>query len=108
MRRHLIAALVALATALPLGAGDGEQAGGGAPNILFITVDTLRSDRMSHYGYKRQTSPNLDALMARGAWFSHARTIEPLTNPALASMLIYVLMAIILAIRPEGLFPSRG
>jgi branched-chain amino acid transport system permease protein len=29
-------------------------------------------------------------------------------GPALASMLIYVLMAVILAIRPEGLFPSRG
>jgi branched-chain amino acid transport system permease protein len=29
-------------------------------------------------------------------------------GPALASMLIYVLMAAILAVRPEGLFPSRG
>jgi len=29
-------------------------------------------------------------------------------GPALASMLIYVLMAVILAVRPEGLFPSRG
>jgi branched-chain amino acid transport system permease protein len=30
------------------------------------------------------------------------------TGPALASMLIYLLMAVVLALRPEGLFPSRG
>ena len=29
-------------------------------------------------------------------------------GPALASMLIYLLMALVLAVRPEGLFPSRG
>jgi branched-chain amino acid transport system permease protein len=29
-------------------------------------------------------------------------------GPALASMLIYLLMAVVLALRPEGLFPSRG
>jgi branched-chain amino acid transport system permease protein len=29
-------------------------------------------------------------------------------GPALASMLIYLLMAVVLAIRPQGLFPARG
>jgi arylsulfatase A-like enzyme len=73
---------------LPLGgaAGDDQQTAE-RPNILLITVDTLRSDRMSIYGYDRPTSPNIDALMQKGAWFTQARTIEPLTNPALASML---------------------
>jgi arylsulfatase A-like enzyme len=60
---------------------------GDRPNILVVTVDTLRSDRMSAFGYERSTSPNLDRLMKRGAWFTRARTIEPLTNPALSSML---------------------
>jgi arylsulfatase A-like enzyme len=88
MNRYIIAALLVLATASTLGgaAGDGGTVSG-APNILFITVDTLRTDRMSIYGYGRVTSPNLDVMMAAGALFTHARTIEPLTNPALASML---------------------
>ena len=57
------------------------------PSVLLITVDTLRSDRMSGYGYDRPTSPCIDDLMSRGTKFSAARTIEPLTNPALSSML---------------------
>jgi arylsulfatase A-like enzyme len=58
-----------------------------APNILLVSIDTLRADRLSSYGYARNTTPNLDALLARGVRFSDARTIEPLTAPALASML---------------------
>jgi arylsulfatase A-like enzyme len=57
------------------------------PNVLLVTVDTLRADHMSGYGYERQTTPRLDAWMARGVRFSQARTIEPLTAPALTSML---------------------
>jgi len=88
MIRYAAALLLILLPALPLGEAAGEeQQTGYAPNILFITVDTLRTDRMSIYGYERPTSPNIDALMKQGAWFTQARTIEPLTNPALASML---------------------
>lgn len=57
------------------------------PNILLISVDTLRSDHMSGYGYKRPTSPRIDRLMAQGARFDTARTVEPLTSPALCSMI---------------------
>ncbi len=57
------------------------------PSVLVITVDTLRTDRMSGYGHDRPTSPRVDDLMSRGARFTSARTIEPLTNPALSSML---------------------
>ena len=42
---------------------------------------------MSIYGYSRQTSPNIDRLLTSGALFQQARTVEPLTAPALASML---------------------
>jgi len=61
-------------------------AGADAPNVLLITIDTLRTDRLSIYGYERKTSPNLDRLLGRGARFTEARTVEPLTNPALSSM----------------------
>ncbi len=57
------------------------------PNVLLVTVDTLRADRLSCYGYRRPTTPNVDRLLARGVRFAAARTVEPLTNPALASLL---------------------
>lgn len=57
-------------------------------NILILSVDTLRTDRLSVYGYDRNTSPNVDQLLNKGVRFTEARTVEPLTAPALASMLI--------------------
>ena len=57
------------------------------PHILVISVDTLRADRMGSYGYSRKTSPHIDGLLAKGVRFAEARTVEPLTAPALASML---------------------
>ena len=56
------------------------------PNVLIVTIDTLRADRLSSYGYRRQTSPNVDRLLASGVRFRQARTVEPLTNPALCSL----------------------
>jgi arylsulfatase A-like enzyme len=49
-------------------------------------VDTLRADHLSSYGYRRPTTPNIDRLLASGVRFTQARTVEPLTNPALCSM----------------------
>lgn len=57
------------------------------PHLLLITVDTLRADRLSSYGYRRPTTPNLDALLAGGARFAAARAVEPLTAPAITSLL---------------------
>jgi arylsulfatase A-like enzyme len=58
-----------------------------APNVVIVSVDTLRADHMSSYGYERETTPNIDDLIDRGVRFTRARTIEPLTSPALCSML---------------------
>ncbi|HVS02236.1 MAG TPA: sulfatase [Thermoanaerobaculia bacterium] len=55
--------------------------------MLLITVDTLRVDRLSGYGYERPTSPAADRLLRGGARFDQARTVEPLTGPACSSML---------------------
>jgi arylsulfatase A-like enzyme len=57
------------------------------PNVVLVTVDTLRADHVSAYGYARPTTPRIDALLARGVRFAEARTVEPLTTPALASLL---------------------
>ncbi len=42
------------------------------PNILLISLDALRADHLSCYGYDRHTTPFLDELAARGTLFSHA------------------------------------
>jgi arylsulfatase A-like enzyme len=59
----------------------GENEANG-PNVFLLTVDTLRGDRLSINGYERPTSPALDALLRKGASLSDARTVEPLTAPA--------------------------
>jgi arylsulfatase A-like enzyme len=57
------------------------------PNVIVVCIDTLRVDRLSGFGYRRPTTPTIDRLLARGARFTRARTVEPLTGPASASML---------------------
>jgi arylsulfatase A-like enzyme/Tfp pilus assembly protein PilF len=56
-------------------------------NILLITIDTLRWDRVGAYGYKNAATPALDALAARGARFETAVAHAALTAPSHASML---------------------
>lgn len=58
------------------------------PNIVIITVDALRADHLSRYGYARRTTPVLDRIFAESLELTNARTIEPLTAPALCSMLV--------------------
>jgi arylsulfatase A-like enzyme len=55
--------------------------------VVIVTVDALRADRLSGYGYSRQTSPEIDALLDEGVRFDAARTIEPLTGPSMCSMI---------------------
>lgn len=42
------------------------------PHLLLISLDALRGDHLSSYGYDRHTTPFLDDLAARGTRFSHA------------------------------------
>jgi len=58
----------------------------GVPEILVITVDTLRADRLGFAGHTAAHTPNLDALAHTGRWFSQATTPLPRTTPALASL----------------------
>jgi len=56
------------------------------PSVLVITVDALRADHLGIYGYSRPTSPNIDRLISQGLLFERAWTPEPLTGPAMCSM----------------------
>jgi arylsulfatase A-like enzyme/Tfp pilus assembly protein PilF len=57
------------------------------PNILLITIDTLRADHIGAYGYPTALTPSLDALARRGLRFDNAATMTPLTLPAHSSLM---------------------
>lgn len=56
-------------------------------NVVVITIDALRADHVGAYGYKRQTTPNIDALTARSTRFARAYAQAPHTSFSVASML---------------------
>jgi len=51
-------------------------------NIVLITIDTLRSDRVSSYGSVRVDTPNIDAFADEGVKFTNAASTVPFTFPA--------------------------
>ncbi|HZR84147.1 MAG TPA: sulfatase [Candidatus Binatia bacterium] len=86
-RRNAILGVVAIVAIL---AGVGAWAAFRRPtklNVLLITVDTLRADHVGAYGYRRATTPNLDALAAESKVFRLAFSQAPETNPSLASVM---------------------
>ncbi len=64
------------------------QAGelGPPPDVVLVSVDTLRADRLGFAGYAPARTPNLDSLAARGMSFENASTPMPRTTPAMASL----------------------
>jgi arylsulfatase A-like enzyme len=63
-------------------------------NVVLLTVDTLRADRLGTYGYtKQKNSPRIDAQLAAGVTFENAMSQRASTWPSLASVL-------------TGLYPS--
>jgi arylsulfatase A-like enzyme/Flp pilus assembly protein TadD len=56
-------------------------------NVLLITLDTTRADRLGCYGYSPAKTPVLDRLAQRGVLFERAYAPVPLTLPSHASML---------------------
>ncbi len=57
------------------------------PNILLITIDTLRRDRVGCYGYTMDTTPFIDGLAKEGLVFKNVITPLPFTDPSHASIL---------------------
>lgn len=62
------------------------SADGGGFDILLISLDTTRADRMSLYGHSRKTTPHLDRLAESAAVFEHAIAPAPWTLPSHASV----------------------
>ncbi len=74
--------------------GCGSESHGPPPNVLIITLDTLRPDRLGLHGYERDTSPNLDAFAEESIVFDEAFSNSSFTPPSHGSIL-------------TGLFPSE-
>ena len=58
-----------------------------APNVVLITIDTLRADHLGCYGYQKIKTSNIDGLAADGARFTRAFTAVPVTLPSHTAML---------------------
>ena len=67
-------------------------------DIVVITIDALRADHLSSYGYARPTTPNIDRLAARGARFAHAYCPTPHTSYSVTSMMTGKYMRPLLAL----------
>jgi arylsulfatase A-like enzyme len=64
------------------------------PNIILISIDTLRYDHLSCYGYCRTTTPRIDQFSGKSVLYNNAYSTAAWTPPAHASML-------------TGLYPSQ-
>lgn len=60
---------------------------GNRPDIVLVTLDTVRADRIGAYGHKPARTDTIDALAARGLRFAHCYSPLPLTIPAHATMM---------------------
>lgn len=85
-RREFLKTVAGLAT----GALGSQAIAGSAqpdrPNVLLISIDTLRADHVSCLGYARRTTPNLDRLAEDGIVFRNAAAASPWTVPSHMSM----------------------
>lgn len=97
MRRtaRWLALTVVIGCAIFVGLSEARAAeeGPGSYNLILISIDTLRADRLGSYGYDRDTSPRIDAFARKGALFENAVAESGWTLPSHVTML-------------SGLYPS--
>jgi arylsulfatase A-like enzyme len=84
--RYFFAA-VALAFATLLALQCGSETEPPRPDVLLITIDTLRADALGTYGASDTLTPNIDQLAHDGVVYEAATTPMPLTRPAHASIM---------------------
>lgn len=90
------AALLALGGALPSGSAGSSpirRSNDHRPNLILITVDSLRADHLGVYGYHRPTSPGIDAFANEAVVVSDGIAQAPYTKASIATLL-------------TGLFPT--
>jgi choline-sulfatase len=63
------------------------HASANSPSVILISVDTLRADHLSCYGYRANRTPHIDTLVRGGTLFYQISAQVPLTLPSHASLL---------------------
>jgi arylsulfatase A-like enzyme len=92
--RPLAVLLIPAGMLMPATASCASSPGPARPNILLITIESLRADRLGCYGGEGAATPAIDALAGRGLRFERAYTASPSTAPSVATVL-------------TGLYPAR-
>jgi len=85
IRKIFVRAIVAVAILLSIHCG--SEKAPQRPDILLITIDTLRADSLEPYGATDTLTPNIARLAGEGVVYEAATTPMPLTRPAHASIL---------------------
>lgn len=83
----IVPALLFCATAAMIGTRQLRAAPDTVPNLIFITIDTLRADHLGCYGYTQIKTPEIDALARASVRFTQAYTPVPITLPAHTAIL---------------------
>jgi arylsulfatase A-like enzyme len=84
--KHLLLVACAAGVSLSIPAcGDAPPVAG--PNVLLVSIDTLRADHLGFHGYERPTSPELDAFAETAVVFDGAQAAASWTLPGMASVL---------------------
>ena len=73
---------------LPAFAGPGAAPPPRRLNLLLVTIDTLRADRVGALSSKSSLTPNMDRLASRGAVFTHAFAHTPMTLPSHTNIML--------------------
>jgi len=85
-RKRLRCPAIATLLMAVLGWSQAQQIASKPPNLIIITIDTLRADHLECYGYKSIKTPRINALAADGILIENAYSPIPLTLPAHASL----------------------
>ena len=75
--------IIAVCALLIVGSCSGEKK---PPNLVFISIDTLRPDHLGYNGSAHPTSPRLDKLASEGVVFTNAVSVSGWTLPAMATI----------------------
>ena len=81
--RHLLLILpLAIGTGACSDGASGTKSESDRPtNVVLISIDSLRADHLASYGYKRETSPNIDRLAGEGVLFEQVVAESSWTLP---------------------------
>jgi arylsulfatase A-like enzyme/Flp pilus assembly protein TadD len=80
--------LILFLSSLPPSASAGPNENGSGWNVLLITIDTLRADRLSCYSQEFVQTPNMDSLAKKGVIFTRAFANNPTTLPSHTNILL--------------------